>query len=206
MVIVGFVCIALANSRPYLSPEASELMLKTGMENTAVLLEELGLKNKAVYMPSSMSEGQPQALIPLTDGNDLKALTGKIPHRLIVRYGANPDDMAIAVTTPGNVNLDLLENKPGPDAGDIQTALTYILVGVLDIAGWLKLSLVDSKVEIEVGGAKLHYENIWYYRCLGSPIASIAAAITSEAMGKPVQIMGEEYSKGKDRITLKVLP
>ena len=47
-IMIGFTCIALANTRPYISPEACQLILKTGMENTAALLEELGLRNKAV--------------------------------------------------------------------------------------------------------------------------------------------------------------
>jgi len=55
--MIGFTCIALAGTRPYISPEACQLILKTGMENTAALLEELGLRNKAIYLPSAMREG-----------------------------------------------------------------------------------------------------------------------------------------------------
>src|SRR5512144_468464 len=66
-IMIGFACIALANSRPYLSPEACQLILKTGMENTSALIEELGLTNKAIYLPSSMREGNAQAIIPLTN-------------------------------------------------------------------------------------------------------------------------------------------
>ena len=97
-IIIGFTCIALANTRPYISPEACELILKTGIENTASLLEELGLKNKAIYLPSTMRDGHPQALIPLVEGEDTQRVKEKIPGRLIVRYGVNPDEMAIAVT------------------------------------------------------------------------------------------------------------
>lgn len=67
------------------------------------------------------------------------------------------------------------------------------------------MNLTDGRVDIEVSGSKLHYEDIWYYRCLGSPIASIAAAISSEALGKPVRIGEESYNKGKNRIVLEVL-
>jgi hypothetical protein len=49
------------------------------------------------------------------------------------------------------------------------------------------------------------YEEIWYYYSLGSPIASITAAISSEALQKPVRIFEEKYHKGKYRITLEVL-
>ena len=204
-IIIGFTCIALANARPYISPEACEVILKTGMENTAALLEELGIRNKAVYLPSSMRDGHPQALIPLGEDRDIQRVKGKIPGRLIVRYGVNPDDMAIAVTTPGSINIDMLETKPGPTSGEIEAAVTYILTGLLDIANSVTVNLSDTQVNVEISGPRLHYEDIWYYRCLGSPIASIVAAISSEALEKPIRIKEEDYSKGKSRIILEVL-
>lgn len=204
-IIIGFTCIALANARPYISPEACEVILKTGMENTAALLEELGIRNKAIYLPSTMRDGHPQALIPLGEDRDIQRVKGKIPGRLIVRYGVNPDDMAIAVTTPGSINIDMLETKPGPTSEEIEVAVTYILTGLLDIANSVTVNLSDTQVNVEINGPKLHYEDIWYYRCLGSPIASIVAAISSEALGKPIRIKEEDYSKRKSRIILEVL-
>ncbi|MFC2004721.1 hypothetical protein ACFLUY_00685 [Chloroflexota bacterium] len=203
--MIGFTCIALANTRPYISPEACQLILKTGMENTAALLEELGLRSKAVYLPSTMRDGHPQALIPLAEGENMQWVKEKIPGRLIVRYGVNPDDMAIAVTTPGSINIDMLETKPGPTPSEIEAAANYILMGVLDIASSVTVSLADAQVDVEVSGDRLHYEDIWYYRCLGSPIASIVAAISSEALQKPIRIREESYSQGKSRIVLEVL-
>ena len=70
-VILGITCIAVANARPYLSPEAAQLLLKTGIENTASLLEELGLSNKAIYMPSD-GTGKAKALIPLSDKLEIR--------------------------------------------------------------------------------------------------------------------------------------
>jgi len=203
--MIGFTCIALANTRPYISAEACEVILKTGMENTAALLEELGLRNKAVYLPSAMRDGHPQALIPLVDTRDIQQIRKKIPGRLIVRYGVNPDDMAIAVTTPGSINIDMLETKPGPTSREIEAAVTYILTGLLDLANSVTVNLSDAQVHVDINGPRLHYEDIWYYRCLGSPIASIVAAISSEALGKPIRIQEENYSKGKSRIILEVL-
>lgn len=205
-IMIGLICIVLANTRPYISPEACQLILKTGMENTATLLEELGLRNKAIYLPSTMRDGHPQALIPLAEGEDIQRVREKIPGRLIVRYGVNPEDMAIAVTTPGSINIDMLDTRPGPTPGEIEAAATYILAGVLDIANSVTVSLADSQIDVGVSGARLHYEDIWYYRCLGSPIASIVAAISSEALQKPIRIREESYSKGKSQITLEVLP
>ncbi|MFC1939780.1 hypothetical protein ACFLXO_03725, partial [Chloroflexota bacterium] len=205
MIVIGFVCIALANTRPYISPEACELILKTGMENTAAILEELGIRNKAIYLPSTMRDGYPQALIPLAGDKEINMIKDKIPGRLIVRFGVSPDDMAIAVTTPGSINIDMLDTKPGPTSSEIEAAASYILVGVLDLANAVTVNMADAQVNVEVSGSRLHYEDIWFYRCLGSPIASIIAAISSEALGKPVRIKEEEYSKGKTGIILEVL-
>jgi hypothetical protein len=204
-VMIGFTSIALSGTRPYLSPEACQLMLKTGMENTAALLEELGLRNKAIYLPSSMRNGHPQAVIPLKEPENARELKDKILGRLIVRYGPGPADMAIAVTTPGSMNIDLLETKPGPTAGEIEAAAAYILTGVLDIANSVSVTLDGGRIDVEVRGPRMRYEDIWYHRCLGSPIASIMAAVSSEALGRPTRIVEESNVRGKSRIVLEVL-
>lgn len=38
-IIIGVISIALANTRPYVSPETCQLILKTGMENTKLRLD-----------------------------------------------------------------------------------------------------------------------------------------------------------------------
>ena len=206
-VMLGFTSLALANARPFISPEASELILKTGMENTAALLEELGLRNKAIYLPSSLRGGRPQALIPLKDTTiDLARIRAKIPGRLIVRYGDNPEDMAIAVTTPGSLSFDKLEVNLGPTPAEMESAMIYVLTGLLDLASSVTVNVVGNRVSVEVNGARFHYEDVWYYQCLGSPIASIAATIVCEALDKPVCIADENFERGKSRIVLEALP
>jgi hypothetical protein len=113
--------------------------------------------------------------------------------------------MAIAVTTPGSINLEMLESPPGPNAYEIEAAIGYILTGLLDIADGVKVDMTEARVNIDVRNAKMAYEEIWYYYCLGSPIASITAAVSSEALQKPVRILEEKYHKGKYHIKLEVL-
>ncbi len=204
-IMIGFTSIALATGQPQISPEASQMILETGMENIAALLEELGLSNKAIYLPSSMRMGNAQALIPLSGDIDIQRIKGKIPRRLIVRYGDNPGDMAIAVTAPGGTGLDKLEIKPGPTSSEIEQAVTYVLTGLLDLANAVEVRVNDKQLNVEVTGPKLHFENVWYYRCMGSPIASIVASIASNGIGKPVRITEESYQKGKSIIHLEVL-
>jgi len=204
-VMLGFTCIALASARAPVSSEACELMLQTGMQNTAALLEELELTGKAVYLPSTMADGPGRALVPLSDGQAILRVRGKVPARLIVRYGLGPEEMAVSVTTPGAMTIQLLDTRPGPTPADIEAATGYILTGALDIATSVGVRMTDSTVEVEVDGPRLGYEDAWYYRCLGSPIASIAAAVSSEALGHPVRIKEESQDRGRSRITLEVL-
>jgi hypothetical protein len=203
-VILGFTCIAIANSRPYLSPEATQVLLKTGIENTTALLEELGLQSKAIYLPSTPNSPS-RALIPLADGGGSTILPQNLPKRLIVRFGQNEEDMAITVTTAGNVSIELLESKPGPAASDIETSLNYLLTGVFDIAQDVSVQIIDSKIIIKVNRPKMSYDNTWYYKCLGSPIASIIAAVTAESLNKPLKITDEKYQKNEAIIELLVL-
>jgi hypothetical protein len=204
-IIIGLTCIAVADARPYLSPETARMLLEAGMENTSALLEELGLNNKAIYVPSSISDGHPRALIPLSRNNNILSIHEKLPGRLIVRYGTEFDDMAIAVTTPGSVSIGLLENKPESGAGEIEVSLIYLLSGVLDVARGVSVTVIDTQVMIDISEAKISIEDNWYRHCLGSPIASIAASVVSEAVDKPVRIIEETENKGHSKIRLEII-
>lgn len=202
--LVGFTCIALANTRPYISPEASLVLLQTGMENIAALLEELALRNRAIYVPSSMGNGKPQAIIPLSDGAT-PVLKDKISGRLVVRYGNRPDEVGIALATPGGTSLSLIRGSLGAEASQIEAALSYLLIGVLDLATAVTVTRQDGQLNIEVMNPRLHWENIWYYRSLGSPIASMAAAVICEALGKPVRVKNEAIENRAAKVEIEVI-
>ena len=65
MLILSFILFALGRTIPKLPPEVSALLLETGIDNIATIVEELGIRTKAIYLPSSLTSGRPQALIPL---------------------------------------------------------------------------------------------------------------------------------------------
>ncbi len=181
------------------------MMLQTGIENIAALLEELGLRGKAIYLPPSLRNGRAQALIPLRHDQNPVQITNRIQGRLIVRYGHDPEALGIAVTTPGSICLDGLEIQPGPTSAELASAMNHVLVGMLDIASSLTVNTNNSRVNIEVSNPKLSYQNIWFYRSMGSPLASIAATITSEALDKPITVTREEHRGNKNMIELEVL-
>lgn len=204
--MIGVTCIVLAYTQPSLSPEVYQLMLKTGLENTSTLIEGLGLSDKAVYMPSTMGNRRQQAIIPLVSGVDMNWVKEKIPNRFIVKYGKKSEDRAISITTPGSISIDRFESIPGPTADEIETAINYILSEVLNIADSASVILIGDRVYVAVSNPKLVYEDTLYCQCMGSPIASIIAAISSEALRKPIRIFEENSEKGLSTITLEVLP
>ena len=164
------------------------------------------MSEKAIYLPSPLGNGYQRALIPIMSGKNFNLVKEKIPDRFIVHYGQNPGDMAISITTPGSINIDRFETIPGPTADEIETAVNYIFSEVLDIADSASVILVDDKVYVAVSNPKLIFKNTWYYQCMGSPIASIIAAISSEALGKPIRISEEILEKKLITITFEVLP
>ena len=204
MVILGAISLTLGRTRPQISPDVSAILLETGLENTAAIVEELGLRSKAIYVPSSLTDGRPRALVPLHSNPRPARVTEVLPPRLIARHGPDPEDIGILVTTPGTAITGMLGSRPGPGAEELESAITSVLVGMLDVADGAKVNMVEGRVFVEVMGPRLEYRNIWFYQCLGSPLASIAASLACEALDKPVVVEREEHQRGKRTIELRV--
>jgi uncharacterized membrane protein len=204
-IILGLVSAMLGNARPDITPEASHMMLRTGVENIAALLEELGLRARAVYLPAPAG-GRPKAVIPLSEDGPLPDKGRELPDRLIARYGPNLEDMCLVVTTPGAVSLDSVSVTPGAGPDQIEAALSHILVGIMDLADAVSAHNLGDRVVVEVTHPKLKYDNIWFYRCLGSPLASIAATVASQALDKAVRVASEGETRKGARIEIEVLP
>ncbi len=97
--ILSFILIALGKSIPKLPPEVCSLLLETGIDNMATLIEELGIKTKAIYLPSSLTSDRPRAFIPLHSNGSKPSITKPLPQRLIAKYGANPAQYGIREMT-----------------------------------------------------------------------------------------------------------
>ncbi len=204
-IILGGVSLALGRGQPKITPEASEILLQSGIENISAIVEELGLKSKAIYLPSSMTSGKPQALIPL-NSNPHPPLLGNIvlPKRLIVKHGPNPEDMGLLVTTPGSAVATMVTAKSDVTEGDLEAALTLVLVGTIGLADGVKVKMEEETIRVEISNPRLEFKKIWVYESLGSPIASIVASAVAEVTDKPVTVDNEQYSRGKCVVELKL--
>ena len=205
MLILSFILLALGRTVPKLPPEVSALLLQTGIDNLATLVEELGIKSKAIYLPSSITNSQPQALIPLHTNSSPPVITKPLPQRLIVRYGTSPDDTGLLLTTAGTTAAGMLESTPGPTSAELESALTSLFVGILGVADRTRATHHENYISVEIYNPRIENKTTWFHQCLGGPLASVVASVAAEAWNKPVTIKQEEYPRGRCSIELEVL-
>jgi hypothetical protein len=197
-VLLGVVALALGHSIPTVPPEASRVLLRTGLENLSALLEEVGLSTPAVYLPSRLASGRPAALIPL-HGNPGPRIEKDLPRRLIVRFGPEPQDMGILVTTAGTAVMDLLSpfageaDRPAPTSGEMESAIGAAVVGHLDLADRVHVHRQGGALRVEIANPRLEHTDLWITRSIGSPLASIVATIVAEGLRSPVRITQEQW-------------
>ncbi|MCH8185658.1 MAG: hypothetical protein IH862_06105 [Chloroflexi bacterium] len=85
--ILGAVSIALARSLSRLSGHASLLMLRAGPDHVSALVEELSLREKALYLPTSLTQGRACVPICLHTNSSRPVLSKELDRRRIVSYG-----------------------------------------------------------------------------------------------------------------------
>jgi hypothetical protein len=205
MLILAFILVAVGKAIPKLPPEVCGLLLETGIDNIATLIEELGIKTKAIYLPSSLSSDRPRAFIPLNANGSKPIIARALPQRLIVRYGGSPEDIGLLISTIGSTAAGLLEFKPRADADELQTALTSLLTGRLGVAEGTRVTCRNNHVSVEINKPNLDSGHSWSHQCLGGPLTSIVASIVAEAWDRPITIRQEEQSAGKYYIELEVI-
>jgi hypothetical protein len=205
MIILGIILIALGRCLPRLSPELARLLFASGSDTMSDLLEELGITTKAIYLPVSMTDGKARALIPL-NSRSLPRLPDKFPQqRLITRFGPNPDDAGLLVATPGTPALEMLGQKPGATSDELESALTGLFHGILDMAQSIAVSARDQTIMVELVKFEYDAHIDMSSKSLGSPPAAMVAAVAAEAWGKPVIILSEKRGSGRYCIELRVL-
>ncbi|MDP2948056.1 MAG: hypothetical protein Q8P22_00770 [Chloroflexota bacterium] len=202
-VILGAISFFLGRTVPGVSVEAGQALFEAGLDNIASLVEELGLRSRAIYLPTSLTNGVPRALIPL-HGNPASPTVGqRLEQRLIVRFGPGPEDRGILVATPGSAVLASLDLKGVSTDTDLEGALSAAIVGGLDLANRVTVLGTDENRTVEIFRPTLKLRHHPVYQVLGSPLASIVATLTAEIVGRPVSIVAEEAGK-RGRHTVQI--
>jgi hypothetical protein len=202
-VLIAAVSFTIARGQPKISPEASAILLQSGAENISAIVEELGLKSKAIYLPTSISGDKPKALIPLDSKVEFSSKI--LPKRLIVKYGSKPSEVGLLISTPGSAVCGLVKAKSDWLAEDLESAISSIRIGTVNLADGVRVIADADKIMVEVCNPRLENSKMWIYESLGTPIGSIVASIVAQVVQKPVSITIESFSKGKCVIELKVV-
>jgi hypothetical protein len=200
--LMGTVALAIASWQPKIPPQAAAILLQSGEENISALVEELGLNSRAVYLPSSMTGDKPKALIPL-DSN-VEYGRSLLPKRLIVKYGSKADSAGLLVVTPGSAVGEIVSPNPYCSATDLEVTLSQVLAGALNLADNTRVTIACERVVVEVGNPRLETCQMWIYRVLGTPVASIVASVVAQLLDKPITITSESCRSQKCIIELKV--
>lgn len=203
-VLLGVIALLLARSLPQLPPRAAQVLLETGLDNLAGLLEELGVEGRAVYLPSKLAAGRARALIPLHPNSGAPKGMREIADRLIVDYGPNPEDLGVLVTTPGTAAAGLLDGPPGASSAELESTLARILVGYLDVASSVQIVQEPGLVIASLGGVRFENRDSRTDRVLGTPLASIVATIVSEGLEQPITIGAEDRTGDRLVVRLEV--
>jgi len=208
MMILGSVILALSTGIPRIPAEASRLMLESSIRNASALIEELGLRSKALYLPSRLTDGKPMALIPLISNPEPPKIDKPLPKRLIVRFGSKQEDVGVLMETSGSIAAGMFE-KPSepsePTAGALESSLSTILVNVLGVVDSVKASIDGDRVIVELSNPKLTIDSkTLASEVLGSPLASTVASLAAEALDKPITVEGEEQTKNRLLVRLRV--
>jgi hypothetical protein len=204
MLILAAILIALGRAVPRLPPEVCSLLLETGIENIAALIEELGIKTKAIYLPSSSTCRYPRAFIPLHVNGSRPEITKSLPKRLIARYGSNPDDIGLLVSTIGSAAAGMLETRPEATPEHLESALTSLLTGRLGVADGARVFCANNHISIEIHRPRLENGSTWSHQWLGGPLATLVASVAAEAWQKPMTISKEDSDNGKHCIELEI--
>ncbi|MGD6805663.1 MAG: hypothetical protein ACQCN4_01735 [Candidatus Bathyarchaeia archaeon] len=202
-ILIATVAFAVERGQPKIPTQASAILLQTGVENTAALVEEIGLKSKAIYLPASITGDKPKALIPLEPVSSIRKKV--LPKRLIVKYGAKPNEIGLLLITPGSTVGEIFEANPECSAGDIESAISQVLVGMIGLANGVKVHMDNGRVLVEISNPRLENKKMWIYENVGTPIASIAASIAAQILNQPVTVAQETCAKDKNIVELQIL-
>ncbi|MEM2027640.1 MAG: hypothetical protein QW241_08010 [Candidatus Bathyarchaeia archaeon] len=205
MIILGFVALAVSAGFPRIPDEASRLILESSIRNSSVLIEELGLRSRAVYLPSKLADGRPMALIPLISNPEPPKIDKPLPKRLIVRYGLKQEDVGLLMETPGSIAAEMFEKPSEHTTGALESSLSALLVNVLGVVDSVKASVDGSTIIVELSNPKLTIESeALAYEVLGSPLASTVASLAAEALDRPIIIEGEEQTRNRLLVRLRI--
>jgi len=197
LVVLGLVLISLSRASSGMSDAMAALLTMSGYENIERLVEELGLSERAIYLPSAMIRRGPRALLPLAMPGTLPSADTTVYDRLVVQYGSGPSDVGLLVSTPGSGAIDLLSADVGDYPEGFENSLRTLATGTIEVAHSVEVHALEAKTTVTfrgVNGDSASGDSAMH-RTIGSPLAAIAATLLAESLGRPVVVVSETQSR-----------
>jgi hypothetical protein len=133
-------------------PLAINLTIQLNIEYIKAIM---GIKAKAIYLPSSLANGRPKALIPLHTNPSLPLITEALPQRLIVQYDSHPDDIGLLVATIGTTVVIMPESRPGPTPAEFESSLPTLFPGILGVADGSRVVNNENNIRVEIQNPRI---------------------------------------------------
>jgi hypothetical protein len=113
--------------------------------------------------------------------------------------------MGLLIITPGSAIQGMVEPKPDYSTGDIESAVSQVLVGILCLADGVKAIVSDDRILVEAHNPRLENRNMWIFEIIGTPVASIIASVVAEVTGRKVTINSENNTHHICSVELKIV-
>jgi len=200
--LIGLLLMYVPTERP-VSPQLVSAFCASSLLNLNMLLEELGIDSRAVYLPKKEESHQPHAFLPLIRNSDSVSMFLKSFENsgLFVVRGQNPHQSGLLLIPPGNSLATLIEQESGIDFSnvrldEIEDTLRTGLVEALEIAEDVRVIFINGTVRVEVG--PLISEEFCYMQSkvarslcsqVGCPLCSAVICAVTKAAKRPVSVV-----------------
>jgi hypothetical protein len=191
------------------SEVAYRAFLNDAIGDIEMLLEELGLSEKAYFFQTEPEEIR--AFIPISQASKEGGVNwppsyalpqlGKESSRLLVdRWGGK----GLLLTPPGAQLVKLARVEKG---ADLETALRMVLVEFSSIASSvLALEEEGSKImRVQIGKPTVAWESHFLSHSLGSPVSCIASCVAAVVKGQTVRIVDERVDSNLVLLSLETV-
>ena len=191
------------------SEDAYKAFLNDATKNIEVLIEELGLGERAYFFQTE--RGEIRAFIPVSGASKEATvnwpppyslpLVGMESNHLVVDNG---NQKGLLLIPPGAQLVKLARLEKGED---LEMALRSVLVESSAIASSvLAIEEKESKtIRVKIGKPAITWESSSLRQCLGSPSSCVASCVAAVVKGGAIRILDEKLDSTRVLLSLEMI-
>jgi len=206
LAIIGAVILLIGPGS--VSEESYKALLNDATRNIGLLMDEMGLSDKAYFFQTE--QGEVRAFVPIALANEAGE-TGpppKSPSRLGIESGRliidNGNQKGLLLIPPGAQMVKLARVERGDD---LEGALRSVLVEFSDIASSvLALEEKDSGIiRVRIVNPAIGWELSSFSQSLGSPVSCVACCVAAVVKGGRIRIVEEKIDSNLVLLSLEAV-